>query len=339
VRVTFLCPHLRIAGGVRAILTHADRLARRGHEVRVVVPARRRRLFERREPSLAAPEWMPGLRASIEQVSRWTAEDLPDGDAVVATSWESAEPVASAPARCGAKFYLIQHYESLYHGSATRVDATYRLPLRKIVISTWLSQIMADRFASRSDVVVTPVDPCLFHRVSVDDDDGRVRVLMLHHEYPWKGVADGVEAMASLKQSHPAVRLVGFGVKPPPRPLYDEFFENVPQERLSWLYSRSAIYCCPSWDEGLGMPPMEAMACGAALCTYDNGGCRDYAFDEQTALVVPRRDVPALTRALVRLIEDRELRERIARQGRECIATRFDWDRASQQLEAILRGG
>src|SRR6266851_5259182 len=32
VRVTFLCPHLRIAGGVRAILTYADRLARRGHD-------------------------------------------------------------------------------------------------------------------------------------------------------------------------------------------------------------------------------------------------------------------------------------------------------------------
>ena len=32
-KITFLCPHLRIAGGVRAILIHADRLARRGHEV------------------------------------------------------------------------------------------------------------------------------------------------------------------------------------------------------------------------------------------------------------------------------------------------------------------
>ena len=40
-RITFLCPHLRIAGGVRAILCHADRLAQRGHEVTVRVPARR----------------------------------------------------------------------------------------------------------------------------------------------------------------------------------------------------------------------------------------------------------------------------------------------------------
>ncbi len=50
------------------------------------------------------------------------------------------------------------------------------------------------------------------------------------------------------------------------------------------------------------MPPMEAMACGAALATYDNGGCRDYARDGETALVAPRRDVGALARALQRLV-------------------------------------
>jgi len=44
------------------------------------------------------------------------------------------------------------------------------------------------------------------------------------------------------------------------------------------------------------MPAMEAMACGAALLTYDNGGCRDYARDGETALVARRRDVDDLAR-------------------------------------------
>ena len=41
-RITFLCPHVRIAGGVRAILAYADRLAARGHDTTLVVPARNR---------------------------------------------------------------------------------------------------------------------------------------------------------------------------------------------------------------------------------------------------------------------------------------------------------
>jgi glycosyltransferase involved in cell wall biosynthesis len=246
------------------------------------------------------------------------------------------EPVAAAPTRCGRKFYFIQHYESLYHGDAARVDATYRVPLRKIVISTWLADIMAERFDTPAAVVVTPVDGMLFRPVPVDDD-GLLRVLMLFHEYPWKGVADGLEAFGRVRARHPDLRLVGFGVKSPPRKLpFAEFHENLPQERLAWLYSRCPIYLCPSWDEGLGMPAMEAMACGAALCTYDNGGCRDYAIDGRTAVVSPRRDLDALAWGLARLVEDTELRHRIAVQGQDFVGAQFDWERATARLELIL---
>jgi len=338
VRITFLAPHLRIAGGVRAILAHADRLAARGHDVTVVVPARRRAKAWWRNRFQRVPDWMPGLHARVRWTADWTPARLPDGDAVIATAWQSAEPVAAAPDRCGHKFYYIQHCESLYHGSPACVDATYRLPLRKIVISSWLAEIMASRFDSPAEVIVTPVDPALFHPSPVEPDDGRLRVLMLHHEYEWKGVADGIEAFTRAKARHPELRLVGFGLKAPRRELpYDEFFRDLPQPRLAWLYSRCQIYCCPSWDEGLGMPPMEAMACGAALCTYDNGGCRDYAFDGRTAMVAPRRDVGALARALARLVEDQDLRERIARQGREFVSTRFDWEQATARLEMLLQ--
>jgi glycosyltransferase involved in cell wall biosynthesis len=337
VNITILSPHLRVAGGVRAILAHADRLAARGHDVTLLVPARSRVKAWSRNRARPVPDWMPGLRARVRWVADWTPARLPDGDALIATAWQSAEPVARAPERCGRKFYFIQHYESLYHGSAAAVDRTYRLPLRKIVISSWLAGIMASRFDSPAEVIVTPVDPALFHPVPVERDDGLLRVLMLHHDYEWKGVADGIEAFARAKARHADLRLVGFGLKAPRRGLvYDEYFENLPQDRLAWLYSRCPIYCCPSWDEGLGMPPMEAMACGAALCTYDNGGCRDYAIDGQTALVAPRRDVEALARALSHLADDGDLRVRIARQGREFVSTRFTWEQATARLEALL---
>jgi glycosyltransferase involved in cell wall biosynthesis len=320
-------------------LTHADRLVARGHQVSIVVPARRtlRAWWRNRFPRV--PVWMPTLRARVVWVPAWSAADLPDGDALIATAWQSAGPVTDAPARCGAKFYFVQHYESLYHGDAAGVDATYRLPLRKIVISTWLADLMAERFASPSAVVVTPVDPALFHPVP-EARDGRLSILMLHHEYPWKGVAEGIAVARRVKAQNPGLRLIGFGVKPPAGASpYDEFFADLPQGRLAWLYSRCPIYLCPSWDEGLGMPPMEAMACGAALCTYDNGGCRDYAIDGRTAVVAPRRDVDALAQRLARLVEDGALRDRIARDGQTFVTTQFDWARATARFEALLLAG
>jgi hypothetical protein len=89
VRIVFLSPHVRIAGGVRAILTYADRLVRRGHDVSVIVPAGSRWRAWRRNRSQPVPDWMPGLRARLRWVNAWDPSRLPDGDALVATAWQT----------------------------------------------------------------------------------------------------------------------------------------------------------------------------------------------------------------------------------------------------------
>ncbi|MGH7353098.1 MAG: hypothetical protein ACRELS_00780, partial [Candidatus Rokuibacteriota bacterium] len=228
---------------MRAILTYADRLAGRGHVVTVVVPAKGAVPAWLAGARGLGPDWMPGFAPRVRWVAHWRADRLPDGDVLVATAWQSAGIAAAAPARCGAKFYLVQHYESLYHGAPDAVDATYRLPLRKIVISTWLAGIMREKFGGAGDVLVTPVDPALFHRVPVEPGGPRPRVLMLHHDYAWKGVADGPEAVRRARARVPALRLVGFGVKPPRGSVgYDEFHANPPQESLAALYSSVEVY-------------------------------------------------------------------------------------------------
>jgi glycosyltransferase involved in cell wall biosynthesis len=322
---------------VRAILTYADRLAARGHAVTVVVPARGRLRAAWRNARHAGPTWVPGFRPDVRWVAEWDAAALPDADVTLATAWKSAPVVAAAPPRCGAKFYLVQHYESLYHGAPDVVDATYRMPLHKIVISTWLADIMRDKFGAPSELLVTPVDRALFHRVPATAATPRPRVLMLHHDYAWKGVADGVEAVRRVRTQVPDLRLVGFGVKSPrAHTPYDEFHADPPQDALAALYSGCDIYLCPSWDEGLGMPPMEAMACGAALVTYDNGGSRDYARDGETALVARRRDIDDLAARLLRMATDERLRARLAEAGQAFVTTAFDWDRAVARLEALF---
>ncbi len=87
------------------------------------------------------------------------------------------------------------------------------------------------------------------------------------------------------------------------------------------------------------MPSMEAMACGAALVTYDNGGCRDYAVEGVTARVARRRDVDDLAAKIASLVLQPALRARLAAAGREHITTAFNWDRAVSRMELILGAG
>ena len=78
-RITFLAPHVRIAGGVRAILTYADRLAGLGHEVTLVVPAGAAGAAWWRNVRGAGAGVDAGARARIAWVARWAADALPDG--------------------------------------------------------------------------------------------------------------------------------------------------------------------------------------------------------------------------------------------------------------------
>src|SRR6185436_16854663 len=155
--------------------------------------------------------------------------------------------------------------------------------------------------------------------------------------YAWKGVADGMDAVARVRASGRALTLIGFGVKPPSgAATYDEFHANLPQGDLARLYSGADVYLCPSWDEGLGMPSMEAMACGAALVTFDNGGSRDYARDGETAFVAVRRDVDGLVAKLTLASEDAALRGRIAAAGSSFVRSAFDWETAVSQMEELF---
>ena len=102
-RVNFLAPHVRIAGGVRAILTYADRLAGRGHEVSVIVSAGgavKAWWGNRADHRL---DWMPDFRGRLRWVSRWDPAALPEADALVATAWQSAAAVADEIGRASCR--------------------------------------------------------------------------------------------------------------------------------------------------------------------------------------------------------------------------------------------
>jgi glycosyltransferase involved in cell wall biosynthesis len=101
------------------------------------------------------------------------------------------------------------------------------------------------------------------------------------------------------------------------------------------VYNQARTYLQPSWIEGFGFTAVEAMACGTALVTTDNGGSRDYAHDEATALVAAPGDHAGLAAQLLRMLDDDALRTRLAAAG-EAAAQVFDWDEGARLLEGHL---
>ena len=342
-KITFLCPHLHIAGGTRAILKYSDLLAGRGHEVRLIVPVADpvRRVYRRVCTSvLHEPRWQP-TRAPIRHVPVLDDLYLPPSDVTLATAWKTAGPLAAAdPAVTGAKAYLVQHYESLYHGDRATVDATYRLGLAPVTISHWLRDTLRKNFGTDAKVIVTPVDHEVFHdrgRPAAGDPGRPLRVCMLYHGADWKDVPTGVAAVQAVRDRGLPVELVMIGTTAPEkmRELAGEIHHGKSGAELAAVYRSCDVYLCSSRFEGLGMPGMEAMACGCGLVSTDTGGVHSYATHGVDALIAPQGDAAALADYLAKLHRDRTLLARLRDAGRDRIA-RLRWDDATDRLEDWL---
>ena len=101
----------------------------------------------------------------------------------------------------------------------------------------------------------------------------------------------------------------------------------LPHHELEQRYERAAVVACPSHREGFGVVCAEAMAHARPVVAGDTGGLRDLVVHEETGLLVPPGDVPALREALSRLLGDPDLRRRFGEAGRKRIAEHFTWQR------------
>ena len=96
----------------------------------------------------------------------------------------------------------------------------------------------------------------------------------------------------------------------------------VPQADLPALYSGALCFVYPSYFEGFGLPPLEAMKCGAAVIVGNKTSLPEVVGD--AALTVDPFDVDAIASAMKQLIDDPALRETLSVKG-QIRATAFDW--------------
>lgn len=110
------------------------------------------------------------------------------------------------------------------------------------------------------------------------------------------------------------------------------FTGYVPVEELPLLYALAEAFVFPSVYEGFGLPPIEAMACGAPVIASDAGALPEVTGD--AVLRVPSGDARALAGAMRRLCDDRDLRACLSAKGLKQ-AARFSWRKHAEQVRNV----
>jgi hypothetical protein len=281
------------------------------------------------------PTWFP-LEVPLRRMPDLRAQFIPNADIILAVDWTTAEWVNRCGPERGLKFYLIQGYE-VWLAPPDRVEATWCMPLHKVVVSSWLKELVTEKSGH-------PVHGPILNGVNLNQFyvkhkpfSTKKRIGMLYHQNPIKGVQDGLTAFERARTVYPDIQLVMFGSRKPKSGLPDdvEFYENPPQHKLREIYGSCDIWLFPSRMEGCPLVPMEAMACQCALVATSVGAVPEYTVPGTTALVSPPRDPEALACNLIRLLADEGELNRIARAGYEYIQ-QFTWERSARQMENLF---
>jgi glycosyltransferase involved in cell wall biosynthesis len=95
------------------------------------------------------------------------------------------------------------------------------------------------------------------------------------------------------------------------------------------------IFVLPSAREGLSNALLEAMSTGLAAVATTVGGNPELVADQESGLLVPPNDSPALTQALLALLKNDDLRARMGQTGRQHICAHYDLEASARGLHAI----
>jgi len=240
------------------------------------------------------------------------------------------------------------------HATKQMLDAVTRVFVRSASLQRAVVELGCDE--NKIDIVRTgiPLDEFPF-REREFPADGEWRFVQASRLIEKKGLATTLHAFTAFLLHYPHARLTIAGEGP----MLDELEELtrklkiddrvalpgfVSLEKLREIYYGSHVFLHPSEtggdgnQEGIPNSMLEAMATGLPVFATDHGGIPEAIENGVSGILVPERDYEALSRALLETVQDRHLLARLARNGANAVAEKFDRRKQIRRLEEIYLG-
>ena len=221
------------------------------------------------------------------------------------------------------------------------------------------NDIIASYHVSSENVSVIPLAaPAHFQPVHDEEELLRVRqtygiqsdyILSVGAIQPRKNLSRLVAAYSRLRRARPGVKLPQLVLVGKCAWLYDETLRTikelemgnsvvltgyVPEPDLPALYSGALCFVYPSYFEGFGLPPLEAMKCGAPVIVGNKTSLPEVVGD--AGVQVDPFDVDEMASAIQRVITDSSLRAQLRVKGLER-AKLFDWQETARQTLSVYK--
>lgn len=350
-KITFLLPGVGKnvpIGGFKVVYEYANRFASEGFDVHIIYICnpftkkdRQLRMFiynfakfvYKHICGFSGKKWFQlDNRIKEHCVFTLSRKYVLNSDCCIATAVSTAMDLNELGLINKKLIYFIQGYED-WAIERTKLHETYAYKFDKIVISKELKGIL-EELGQESKIIPNGFDNKKFKYIKPIRSRNPLTLSMVYHENPNKGCEFGFKALEIVKRKYPNIRVILFGTSTRPLgiPVDYEYYKQPDDLTHLRINNESSIFIAPSLSEGWGLTIGEAMMCGEAVVCTNNGGYKELAIDNYNALISPIKDAESMAHNIILLIENNDLRFRIAESGLDSIKT-FTWEKSYNEFK------
>lgn len=328
--ITYVMTWTEVCGGSKIILEQANRLTLLGHSVNLI-------------SHFPKPLWFP-LNEKIKFIQvpweKVLCEDIPkNSDIIVATYWR--EIYECIEQKIAPVVYFEQGDFHLFD-STSLDDRTFNYINKQLqtvpyvlTVSSFAKEKLKEVYNKESDVIPNAVDDKIFFYKEHKENDMINVTIIGAEQVEFKKIPLIIEAINRVKKDGYKVKLNWITPVKPDK-IKEEAIINPKQIVIGDTLRNTDIYICASMYESFCLPVLEAMTCGAAIITTNNGGNMDFVKDNENALIIEKNNVEDIYKKLKILLEDRTKRKAISAVGVET-AKEYSWEKTIEKLERYYR--
>ncbi len=333
-KVTIITPHLRKNGGPTTILTMAEHLQNKGHDVKLYT---------------VYPEINPEVigNTKIPIFTNW--KNIQECDVLITNSDNDRNTFFNSFPLAKRKVMLKLSHNARFFPLE---NGSLNMHWDDIITSTeWLKDAcenpQRDKGWDHPPVSATKIGwyhyfhedyKCPPDKRTYGDLNTKIRIGFLAHQHQLKGTSEAVRALQIIKEKYgDKVQLIGIGEWPqfakgkPPWIGYQ--FNPDKKQHADYLKSLD-IWLTASFTEGLGRMALEAMSASVACVITDTGA--EYAENEENCLMVGKGNHGQMAKAIDRLIQDKELFTKITTNAYDTACKYSDPTEYVEKLNQII---
>jgi glycosyltransferase involved in cell wall biosynthesis len=362
-KLVFLSDNMNFSGGRKLFFEYAEFLRSAGHSVTVLVQEKRGTLADMLEVTI---------------VPDFSSSNIPECDIVVTTTPREVQQAVAAKKGKVVHFcqgFEITDLEQRINGSVIptrfrksgfinklkyrrkkwswakkkeRIDKAYRLPTYMITVSQHLKDELEARYNRKIDLCLNGVREDIFHPSdnftwgNFSESNPLKIVNIGPHKVTFKGIATTLSAIEKLKSKGIPVHFTRIAPKiledERSNPVVDQFYENIPSEKLAEILRTSHIYISNSTEgEGFGLPALEALSSGTISILSSISSYRNFADNEDFALFVPEWDIDATVNAVEKVFKFTKKEACELRKNALKTAANFAFTKSCRRFEELLK--